>query len=442
MYTAIIVSALLYTGAYVYPNYLYLGVFLWIMPLFVTDDNNAYGFKAGYTWGLLFFGGHLAWLAYIVYTKGQGCSRMVFYFAAVAYFSLFSGFWLWFKQLLVFRYVRKIKNLNRKWAALCCTWVISTVTFICLTCYCSLAICGCFEGYPFINPLLPLVSWTSWIRPIFQFGTIFYWILIVVVNLSIANFYKIPTINSLIFACLIIFSPSIYLMFYKNKNDKNFIKKSDIIYLQPTWNATSLTSAQTFYEIGRHLDKIAATHPDAKFIVIPESGFAYNLMDWENKLNVWTSLFDDITIFIGGHFYDDCGNIFNSLYQISDGKIIARYDKQHLVPFVERIPHWISWMPILKDVFADQSCYFSYPDHDQSSVIMAGFKPRICSELFFTKPTCGPFVNKWPILFICNDSWFALDYARNLAKRSARLYSLQYHVTIVYVGWYDGKVYN
>jgi hypothetical protein len=42
-----------------------------------------------------------------------------------------------------------------------------------------------------------------------------------------------------------------------------------------------------------------------------------------------------------------------------------------------------------------------------------------------------------PILFICNDSWLALDYAKQLAKRSAKLYSLRYQVPLVYVGSYD-----
>ncbi|MDP3788499.1 MAG: hypothetical protein Q8Q60_04280 [Candidatus Chromulinivorax sp.] len=290
-----------------------------------------------------------------------------------------------------------------------------------------------------MNPLLLLVSWTSWIRPVSYFGTISYWILIVLVNLSIANVYNRPTINSLIFIMLIICCPSMISLFVKNKNDKFFIKKNEFFYVQPTWSDVHVDAAQTFYEIARRLDHIAMSDPEVKFVVIPESGFAYNLMGWENKLNVWTSLFDDVTIFIGGHFYDDCGNIFNSLYQISDGKIIARYDKQHLVPFVERMPSWIQWIPILKDVFIQDSCTFSYPEHDQSDVIMAGFQPRICSELFLNKNRP---VNNKPILFICNDSWLALDYARNLAKRSAKLYSLQYQVPIVYVGSYDCQIIN
>ncbi len=434
MYT-IIISSLLYLGAYIYPDYLYLGVFLWIVPLLITDDDNRYGFKAGYTWGILFFGGHLAWLAWIVYAQGQGCVRMFLYFAAVAYFSMFSGFWLWFKQLLVYRYVQGIQNLNRKCVASCCTWVISTVTFICLTSYCSLAIFGCFEGYPFLNPLLPLVSLHWCMQAIIYFGTIPCWILIVFCNLSIATLYKRPIINGLIFAVLIICSQSMISLFIKNKNVKKIVKNNQIFYLQPTWVNLHLTPSQTFYEIGRCLDHIAVNNPEMKFVVIPESGFPYNLMEFENKLDAWTSLFEDATIFIGGHRHE-YEKIYNTLYQISDGNIVAWYDKTHLVPFVERIPYWMQSIPIFRNVFMNDSHTFSYPAHDQSELTMAGFRPCICSELFFNRTL----LTKHPILFICNDSWLALDYARDLAKRSARLYSLQYRVPIVYVGWYDAEV--
>lgn len=476
---AIILSALIYLGAFIYPNYLYLGMFIWMLPILITDIDNRYGFKAGFVWGLLFFGGHLVWLAVTVYNEGRGNGRMILYFAAVAYFSLFSGFWLWLKQFLEFRLVSNIKNFNRKCVASCCTWVISTVTFICLTCYCSLAIFGCFDGYPFINPLLPLVSWTWYIRPISYFGTIPYLILIVVINLSIANLYKRCTINSLMFVLLIISSPAAFSIFNKKINVKENINKHEIFYLQPTWsgvalnelcpdkNAMSLTSAQTFYEIARQLDVVAIHSPKVKFIVIPESGFAYNLMDFENKLDAWTSMFDDVTIFVGAHRAsqpspkatadaahkatavaapikgasraNEQEKIFNSLYQISNGKIINWYDKTHLVPFVERIPYWVRWIPILKDVFTTHEHTFSYPEHDQSELVMAGFRPCICSELFLNKNRP---VNNKPILFICNDSWLALDYAKDLAKRSAMLYSMQHNVPIVYVGSYDWDIIN
>lgn len=431
MYT-VIMSSLIYLGAYIYPDYLHVGVFLWMLPLLVTNKDNVYGFKAGCVWGLIFFGGHLAWLASIVYVKGQGDGCMLVYFAAVAYFSLFSGFWLWFTQLLVYRWVSKIKNLNRKCVALCCTWVISTVTFICITCYCSLAIFVCLDGYPFIHPLLPLVSWTWYIRPVAYFGTIAYVIIIVVVNVTVASLYRKVDGATLIFLLMLLGFPALFQPPLYKVN----VHTSEMVYLQPAWNDTRLPSAHMFYEIARQLDCLALHNPHVKFVLIPESGFAYNLLDWRNRLDAWTSLFDDVTIFIGAHRHDK-GKVFNSLYQINNGKIINYYDKSHLVPFVERMPDWVSWIPVFNCVFTTHDQVFSYPIQDQAHVDVAGFQPFICSELFFEGKR--PVQDK-PILFICNDSWLALDYAKQLAKRSARLYSLRYQLPIVYVGSYDWEV--
>ncbi len=367
---AITLSSIIYLSAFIYPDYLYAGVFVFMTPLIVHESYH--GFRAGFAWGLLFFAGHVAWLRCAV--------PMFAYLAAVAYFSLYSGFWLWFKKLLDFRYVSKIKNHNGKCVASCCTWVISTVTFICLTSYCSMAIFGCLEGYPFINPLLPLVSWSWYLGPIKYIGVINYWIIVICINLSIARLYIKFDIKILIFLIMLLSFPIMFSPFPKKIN----VKKNDFFYVQPTWHNQKLTAAQMFYRIGRELDLVAIDWPDITFIVLPESAFPYNLLDWQNKLDVWTSLFDNVTIFIGAHRYEN-GKKYNSLYQLSEGKIIAWYDKQHLMPFVERI---VPWLPSgFANILTTQDKVFSYPDHDQSNIIIAGFKPMICSELFCEQKT-------------------------------------------------------
>ena len=399
-------------------------------PLLVT--NKKWTFQEGYAWGLLFFAGHLTWFASIVYTQGQGAMRMGAYFGLVAYLSLYSGFWLWFKNLLDNRYVSNIQNHNGKCVASCCTWIISTVTFIYLTCYCSMAIFDCFEGYPLINPLLPLVSWPWYLQPIAYLGAINYWIIIVLVNVSIASLYKKFDIKTLTFLIVLLGFPA---LFYRNSK-KITVSKDGMFYLQPTWNEKNLTPYQIFDEIGKQLDQLATQHTDIKFVFIPESGFCGNLFYWRNQLDRWTGLFSDTTtIFIGAHRYDlDGKKSFNSLYQICDGKIVTIYDKQHLMIFVERIPQLL---PLFSGLFTTDDCVFSYPVHDQSKMIMAGFQPIICSELFYEKKKI---VKDVPILFICNDSWLSLDYAKQLAKRSSRLYGLRHRLPIVYVGAYDWEI--
>jgi hypothetical protein len=78
---------------------------------------------------------------------------------------------------------------------------------------------------------------------------------------------------------------------------------------------------------------------------------------------------------------------------------------------------------------------FSYPAKNQKNI--GGFQPCICSELFFEKKKSA---QSDPILFICNDAWLGLDYAKDLAKRSAQLYNLLHQVLIVYVGSYGMEI--
>ena len=419
MYT-IILSALIYLGAFIYPDYLYAGIFIWMLPIMDKD----YEFKAGYTWGLIFFGGHLLWL---------GCANIIVYIATVSYFSIISEFWLWLKQLLEYRWVRKIKNHNGKCVALCCTWVISTVTFICLTCYCSLAILDCFEGYTLANPLLPLVSWIWYLRPICYFGVFSYWIIIVLVNLALAKLIKKFDGMTLIFLIVLIGFPALF----QPPHHKINIEKKDFFYIQPTWNNNAyLTSSEKFYAISRTIDVISTHCADVQYIVLPEGSFGHDLMAWEDQLDVWTSLLSPTTsIFIGAHRKN--GNaMYNSLYQIKDGIIINWYDKQHLVCCTERKPWITQFLPMFEKLFGHE--YFTYPHHNQSKIIMEGFVPMICSELFCQEKR--PSIKDRPILLVCHDGWFSMRYARDLACRCAKLYSLRYQVPIVYIGSYEMQI--
>ncbi len=427
MYT-VLLSSSIYLGAFYYPSYLYIGVFLWMLPLLVTDKDNTYGFNEGYVWGLLFFSGHLIWLGCIINAQGKGDARMIIYFLTVCYFSLFSGFWLWFKQLLVYRWMRKYKNQQGKMVALWCTWVISTVTFLYATCYCSLAIFDYFEGYTFINPLLPLVSWSWYVRPVCSIGTIGYWIIIVCINLTLASLVKKVDAPTLIFLMALVCFPALFQPLPQKKIDYKFI------YLQPTWNDTQVTPAETFYAISRAIDRVADCC-DGHCIVLPEGSFGYDLIAWENKIVAWTSLLPATTsIFVGAHRVD--GNkLFNSLFQIRDGKIVAWYDKQHRMFFTERQPYVAQWMSMISDLFVRE--YFNVPEHDQSTACFDGLQPIICSELFSEKKR---FIQDKPFLFICDDSWFYLDYAKELAKRSAKLYGLRHRQPVIYVGSYDYEI--
>ena len=416
---------------FLYPHYTYPCLFVWMLPIIINDTDNTYGFKQGFTWGLMFYSIHLYWLAYTLHTKGEHHLRVIAYILLVLYLSLYSGLWLWGKQLIIHRYVRKITDQKENYVAWCLTWLLSTVSFMLIIQSLSFAILDCFEGYYLANPLLPLVSWPWFMCPLFYFGELLYCVLLVLINLAFARLFIKPDGKSLIYLMILFCFP----FFFQPPPSSIIVDCNEIVYLQPSWNDSNLKPAQKFYTISRKLDEIAERCPTVKYIVMPESSFSHSLLDWEDKLDAWTSLFSPSTIiFIGSHRKDAVtGKIYNSLFVIQDGKIIGWYDKQHLVFFTERQPKLFKNWPILRDLFI--SSEFSYSE--QQDTWCGEFQPAICSEIF-----CGmrKFKGDKPILFVCNDSWFGLSYARQLAKNAATLCAIKHGVPIVYVGSFDWGV--
>src|SRR3989338_8653165 len=128
----IIISATLYLISFLYPHYAYPCLFIWMLPLLMSDEDNTHGFKQGYIWGLIFYSGHLYWLAYTLYIKEQTLASVIAYVFLVVYLSLFSGFWFWAKQV-IYRLIQKFFYQKENYAALCLTWLFSTVTFMLMT---------------------------------------------------------------------------------------------------------------------------------------------------------------------------------------------------------------------------------------------------------------------------------------------------------------------
>ena len=428
-----LLSAILYLIPFLYPHYTYPCLFIWMLPILIDDTHNTYGFKQGFMWGLMFYSGHLYWLCYTLHTKGEHSLRTIAYVLLVLYLSLYSGLWLWGKQLIIHRYVRHIKNQKENYVALCLTWLFSTVSFMLIIQSLSFAIVDCFEGYYLANPLIPLISWPWFMQPIFYFGELFYLVLLVCINLAFARLFTKVDGRTLIFLGAVFWFP----FFFQPQQSSIIVSGNEIVYLQPSWNTENLTPAQKFYTISRKLDEVAAHSSAVKYIVMPESSFSHNLLEWEDKLDAWTSLFSTTTtIFIGAHRqkYGD-EKMYNSLFAVQDGKIIGWYDKQHLVFFTERQPKLFKNWPILSNLFISNE--FSYPE--QQNNWCGEFQPAICSEIFCE---IRKFKGDSPILFVCNDSWFGLDYARVLAKNAIRLCAMKHGVPIIYVGSFDWEILN
>jgi apolipoprotein N-acyltransferase len=102
--------------------------------------------------------------------------------------------------------------------------------------------------------------------------------------------------------------------------------------------------------------------------------------------------------------------IFNSLLVIgADARVLATYDKTHLVPFGEYLPmRWLIPFPKLTEGTLDFS-----PGSGRATLVVPGlppFSPLICYEAIFSGAVTGPPAAdgsrpQW-LLNVTNDSWF------------------------------------
>lgn len=400
MIYAVALSAMLYAVALHWPQYLNFAIFTWMIPCLHIQPC----WQAGWLWGMIFFSIHCAWLTPMI--------SNIAYLALILYLANFTALWLWLKQQL------SPKSDNR--VVLFSTWIISTAIFIYLISYCSLAIFGCFEGYPFIAPQLALVDlW--WFKPVLIYLG-WYGSLIAILSINIGLSLLYDTSKTLFFIVLLFLAGACHEKIPSVSTDQ-------ISYLQPTWDK-NLPAERLFYEIARKLDDIAINHPQIAFVMMPEAVFPYDLYAWQKYLSAWSSLFSSQTIIFVGAYRMEQDRIYNSLYAVQDGNIIGVYDKQHRMPCIERPV----LLPGLHSIFASLGHAITCGAAQQNGWQVQEFDPWICSELFCRAKKMK---QGQTILLVCHDEWLRFNYAKKLAVRYAKMQAIMHQVKIVYVG-YEG----
>ncbi len=117
--------------------------------------------------------------------------------------------------------------------------------------------------------------------------------------------------------------------------------------------------------------------------------------------------------------------VWNSLLAIdSAGRVIATYDKVHLVPFGEYIPYHKEWPPLTGLVGRGSF------DAGASFTTLAlpglpGFSPLICYEALFPAEVTGPDARPAWLLNVTNDAWFGVSSGPYQHLVSARLRSIE-----------------
>ena len=228
--------------------------------------------------------------------------------------------------------------------------------------------CGKLEGYPLLNPLLPLVPELLIKRP----------------------------------------------------------DTSGIVFIQPWWYG----SKNPMFVGYRMVDSIAESfmqYPHAHTLIMPESTFCFDLQAYKNFISIWSDDLQGATLLLGSHRKSDTG-FLNSIFVLRDRCVVQVYDKQHLMPFVERVP-------VFFDMFGCGNLFLK--DHEnvcakscEDLVVLQGQVCQIfvCSELFFqTKKVKG-----FPIIFLWNDAWLQFDWTKKLALKFIVYFSLKHSVAVIH----------
>ena len=339
----------------------------------------------GAAWGVAFFAPHFMWLYVLLLSKSHATvvQATLLYVCIVCYASALSGI-----MFLLFRWLG---------------FVLSASAFFLFATKYSLWFWGRWEGYPFINPLVPLAKY-KWFLCVYGF------------------------------ACSLFFPgrQPVALDDYK------------ICYIQPTYKAGQRPNlhavGQGIYHAlcNLELETFSDAYKDL-IVVAPESAFPFCLNKQKKYVRMWGAVLPGNShFFIGAHRRKKEGSTkkyFQSVFWLHRGLIMQAYDKKHLVPFVETMPvKWntYAWAHglFLKDVYAFSTPCDCVDDNLFRVAEHLCVAPKICSELFFCSERVLEQANL--VLLFVNDSWF-MGYIKDIMRSLAQLAAAQRGVPVVYV---------
>lgn len=414
----IILSATLYAVSFMV-HFLWWTIFLFTIPLHLLRTN----FLNGFFWGLWGFGIHTSGLLYATMRMQNGPwpLRAIPPLLVILYFAIQAGIWF-----VILEKIKTIKMYKKNYFL--CTVSINVIFFWYMS-YASLwPICG-WQGYPFFNPLLPLVKSPLCLFLIGQLG-------------FIGTMYVAFLIPNLIFLSkerIILTVFCIIILIFPTAPAEHSALAEWVRAIAPF--QTQFSSSKNSTVSLEYLNHFIRNHPDKKIFITPESSFyGDNIFD-ENNLAILDAPGKECIL---GSFSSNQTARHNTLYWIKNGAIQDLHHKQHAVALTETVPLWarLPWLEQLHD----KSTFISPADKKQDvwSVNGQPIEPYICSEFFCQLFPLHPLQTSSSVLLCCNDAWFTgwADYVKVLMINDARLKAVLWHTDIVYIGYQDALYIN
>lgn len=407
------ISAFLYSISFIIPQ-------LWFTILFFTIPLSRYNCTSGhgFLWGICALSIHTSGIVYATIRMQQTPAWLciMLFLCIIFFFAIHTAFW--------FFSLKKAKLLFSPLLLPIVIPLVHTCFFWYISYSCFWPLYGC-EGYPFANPLLPLLLCDSMkicIRYTGFLSSLFIFFFLITFPLFIKR--KSATLIYILIVLCFLFLPL--------DTNKNFHSHwaSEIlpISMQFSYHKSSLFPFEC-------IKTKALLSPQKTIIISPESAFyCYPLFN-KISLNV---LNDPGVDYILGSFFQDSQEMYNTLYHISNGIIQNMHHKQHTVMFTESLPVWFCIILHALGLCNDNFSIKKAPKHhDIWHIGGAIFEPYICSELFFHYKPLHPLESNSTIVLCCNDSWFTgwADYVSTLMVTDAQFKALLWHKDILYIGY-------
>lgn len=402
-------------------NYLFLSAFLviipcignnlgmlcglfWIVPLMIRSTRKPWSFLQGFLWGVLVFGFYLSWLLKLLVDMHTGIQGYLVWLLTLIWFALSCAVWLRFTRY---------------------SWLFSSVLFFVFLTRWSLFLCGVLEGYPLANPLLLFARYQQSLWIVQKVGDVAAFVLFICFSWFCAQFYTTQKIRYAWLGLVCLFPFALGLFLYQEKNADT----QGLVVVHPWWYGCK-SAMFAGYRMLHDLRTISDQYPLAHAFVMPESTFCWDIKKYENFIALWSESVEGRPMMFGGHrsVSQDCSFCINTVFLIQNG-VVQMYDKQHWVPFVERVPKVFDSVGLGRILIQDSVDVGNRFDDDVVLLHDTWYQIFICSELFFQAKQ----VKGYPVILLWNESWLMFDWVKRLAILFVAYFSVKYDVAVLYV---------
>lgn len=440
---SVILSALLYIGAFMYPKQCHWLVFFFLMPLYgagATDKKHALGksFLHGLLWGALVFAAHLYAVLCMFLQQTTFSAAVLVWMMLVVYCALFAG--LWFMTASFF------SPRQGALGAILAVWVVTTSCFFEVVRHLIFIIFLLPCGYRVAYPLVPLAQWPEWL---FCLQYIPPWMLLVCIAISSAAcVISILTGDyRFLLLCSISLSPCL-VGWWCGVPQASFGHHASCVHIQaPSYaelhSGDSLTVAQSLHH---GMSAALQQFPQARCLLFAESVYPFSLENDHEVQQIWQqnalSLSDEVRVILGAYRSVSHNKMLlsmNSVFVCDARRIIHIYDKQTYVPFLEVIPWPWNRSRFCRNFLLKNKpeCYVSSASAEPFQ-LLSGLRVEVyvCSDLFCNEPRMQE--EKLPILWLVHDAWSPAAYYKRLMLLYAQFFSMTHKRSILYSSHYYG----